>query len=175
MKSNLLEIPGSMLIPSFSVYLYHFKHPLGDYYYVGMTGDNYYPSARSAIHRLSGHFELQKRSTQNQLNKKIIELGGEQWIKDVIITYRHWPINGFAPILRTEEKFNPEMLDSKQQEAYKMFKLRRNQVLQLEQHLIIETAERFGARCWNKAIKRVGSAVPIEFKAIVDEFHNFIR
>lgn len=174
MKFNLLEIPGSMLVPSFSVYLYHFKHREGEYYYIGMTGDNHYPSARSAIHRLSGHFELQKHSTQNQLNKKIIELGGEQWIKDVIITYRHWPISGFAPILGKEEKFNPDMLNSKQKEAYEVYKQRRNQVLQLEQYLISETKKRINNHCWNKAIKRNASAYSIEFKAIADELLGVI-
>lgn len=168
MNYNLLEFSGKMLLPSFSVYLYHFKHPNGNFYYVGMTGDNYYPSARSAIHRLSGHFELQKRSTQNQLNKRIIEMGGENWINEVDIRYFHWPIKGFKPVLNDKSTFHPSILDNSQISAYERFLSRRREVLALEKHLISVTKLKVDDRCWNKAVS-LDSKCPVEFTDLAKE------
>lgn len=169
MNHSRLVIPGRMLLPGFSVYLYCFRDAETAYYYVGMTGDNHYPSARSAIHRLSGHFELQKRSTQNQLNNQILQCGGTDWIKNVEITYCHWPINGFKEVVQNKGKFEPSNLDASTAKAYEAYKARRNQILQLEQYLIAQTKARVGLRCWNKAVKKKANTFPPEFESIVHE------
>lgn len=64
---NTLEIPGSFLVPGFCIYVLEIVKEKQKWFYIGMTGDPHYPSARAAFHRISGHLELSKRSTQNQL------------------------------------------------------------------------------------------------------------
>lgn len=113
---NTLSFSGKLLIPGFSIYLMevtivgvHRDNDLNKeqlkWYYIGMTGDNYYPSARSAFHRISGHLELMGASTQNQLYIGIKELVGNRhrelgiypdksW-EDVNITMTSYPIEGY--------------------------------------------------------------------------------
>jgi len=62
-----LEIPGSFLVPGFCIYVLEIVKEKQKWFYIGMTGDPHYPSARSAYYRLVGHLELNQRSTQNQL------------------------------------------------------------------------------------------------------------
>ena len=64
---NTLEIPGSFLVPGFCIYVLEIVKEKQKWFYIGMTGDPHYPSARSAYYRLVGHLELNQRSTQNQL------------------------------------------------------------------------------------------------------------
>ena len=64
---NTLEIPGSFLVPGFSIYVLEIRKEKEKWFYIGMTGDPYYPPARAAFHRISGHLELSRGSTQNQL------------------------------------------------------------------------------------------------------------
>ncbi len=74
-----LEIPGSFLVPGFCIYVLEIVKEKQKWFYIGMTGDPHYPSARSAYYRLVGHLELNQRSTQNQLritvNQKLSEPG----------------------------------------------------------------------------------------------------
>ena len=105
---NTLEIPGSFLVPGFSIYVLEISGVFDTsrqsgttqtprkkvvesserceegieitdrkqkWYYIGMTGDPYYPSARAAFHRISGHLELSSSSTQNQLQIALKENG----------------------------------------------------------------------------------------------------
>ncbi len=64
---NTLEIPGLFLVPGFCIYVLEIVKEKQKWFYIGMTGDPHYPSARSAYYRLVGHLELNQRSTQNQL------------------------------------------------------------------------------------------------------------
>ncbi len=72
---NTLEIPGSFLVPGFSIYVLEIRKEKEKWFYIGMTGDPYYPSARAAFHRISGHLELSSRSTQNQLQIALRKIG----------------------------------------------------------------------------------------------------
>jgi hypothetical protein len=127
--TNILSFSGKLLIPGFSIYLMEVTidgvHQENDpnkellrWYYIGMTGDNYYPSARSAFHRISGHLELAGASTQNQLYKGIAGLVGDRHRKegkyseksweDVNITMTSYPIGGYEELYwldrRADEK-----------------------------------------------------------------------
>ncbi len=64
-SSNNIEFSGRTLKREFSVCLFEMQTGTGKYFYIGMTGDGYYPSARSAIHRLNGHFE--KKHDQHKI------------------------------------------------------------------------------------------------------------
>jgi len=93
---NRLELSGSLLVPGFSIYLLEIIFNNEKWFYIGMTGDPFYPSARAAFHRISGHLELSKHSTQNQLMLALQDKG----IKDdtfhkLSIIMHHYPINGF--------------------------------------------------------------------------------
>jgi hypothetical protein len=95
---NCISIPGKVLHPGFSIYLFEILHGNEKYFYVGMTGDNFYPSARSAFHRLSGHFDLAGNSTQNQLLtalKSIKQIDFEA-DENLIIKMHHFAIPGFT-------------------------------------------------------------------------------
>jgi hypothetical protein len=99
---NCLEFNGELLYPSFSIYLFEIFEGRNKYYYVGMTGDRHYPSARSILHRLAGHIDLTKRSRQSQLLQGINKLFGKKGehltlteLKTLKIKLHHWPIEGF--------------------------------------------------------------------------------
>lgn len=76
---STLEIPGSFLVPGFSIYVLEIRKEKEKWFYIGMTGDPYYPYARAAFHRISGHLELSSRSRQNQLR---IALRENKIVKD---------------------------------------------------------------------------------------------
>lgn len=170
-KENTLSFSGELLIPGFSIYLMEVtidgvfdgdETTLSKWYYIGMTGDNYYPSARSAFHRISGHLELSDVSTQNQLYNGIKALVGNRhrergefedktW-EDVKITMTSYPIEGFddTPWLdrRVDEenfKFNNEHMagikavDENNQFVdthYRNFKEAQSEVASFEKQLI---------------------------------------
>ena len=101
------------------------------YYYVGMTGDNHYPSARSILHRLSGHIDLSKQSTQSQLQLAILDLFGKKKgqrltlgeLKTLQIKLHHWAIPGFEIWEGDMKSFDKECseykaYDEKEKQSY---------------------------------------------------------
>ncbi|MDR1787949.1 MAG: hypothetical protein LBR16_05810 [Treponema sp.] len=58
---------------SYSIYIIVLNHCNDKYFYIGQTGDRNNTSARSPFLRLAGHLDKQKKSTQNQLYRGIIE------------------------------------------------------------------------------------------------------
>lgn len=93
-----LKFSGSFLIPGFSVYVLEIEKSGQKYFYIGMTGDPFYPSARAAFHRLSGHLEKVKKSKQNQLwlaLKTKLNAQSEVDLVGLNIRMHHFPIEGF--------------------------------------------------------------------------------
>lgn len=133
-------IPGRSLVSGFCVYIHEIIGPDGQAlaYYVGMTGDNHYPSARSPFHRLAGHFDRAAKSTQAQLANALREKLVEHHISDLTIKMHYYPISGYEPIAGATNKkgsgtyFGLPQFARKLQAYYK----RRNMVLQLENHII---------------------------------------
>jgi hypothetical protein len=124
-----ISFNGLALHPTFSVYLFEIKKEGQKYFYVGMTGDSHYPSARSILHRLAGHIDLSKRSTQSQfikaLQSKVFkkeELNHED-LTQLSIQLHHWPIEGFTPF--SEDAF--KNLD-KTSADYKDYKAKQTKV-----------------------------------------------
>lgn len=70
---SCIAFTGLALYPTFSIYLLEIMKDSKRFFYVGMTGDAHYPSARSILHRLAGHIDLGKRSTQSQFIKGLRE------------------------------------------------------------------------------------------------------
>ena len=109
---NTLEIPGSFLVPGFSIYVLEIRKENEKWFYIGMTGDPHYPSARAAFPRIAGHLELSTRSTQNQLRIAMKEKLGvltDDDFKKTTIKMHHYPIEGFKRITEknwTKKQFN---------------------------------------------------------------------
>lgn len=169
---NKLEFSGSMLKPGFSVYLFEIITKRSRFFYVGMTGDGYYPSARSAIHRLSGHFERNTRSTQNQVSFAISK-NEEINIEDARITMHHWPIEGFKPWNEPLKGFKPEILDNLQSKKYNKYKQERNKILKLEQYLIWLVKDKHGDNCFNDNSQTI--KFDIVYSSIVEDIKKIIK
>src|ERR1039458_3192357 len=95
-----LAVPGSFLLPGFSIYLLEIdlkkNGEKNKWFYIGMTGDPFYPSARAPFHRISGHLELSKHSTQNQLMVALRKQGvDENDYNDLTINMHHYAIDGY--------------------------------------------------------------------------------
>ncbi len=144
-KYNCLEFDGELLNPSFSIYLFEIiKKNDGTYFYVGMTGDNHYPSARSIMHRLGGHIDLSKRSTQSQMIIALKGLFGKEKhqhlsleeLRTLKIKLHHWAIDGFV---RWESDYkNLNKKDSK----YLAYLKAREEISSLENQIIYDCADK---------------------------------
>lgn len=139
---SCLKFNGDLLNPSFSIYLFEIKKGSKKYFYIGMTGDNHYPSARSILHRLSGHIDLSKRSTQSQFLIRIKDLFGKgeseyltlNELKSLHIKLHHWAITGF-------ERWKGEMkLLNKNTPEYEAYDEKRKRVSNLENKMINDFA-----------------------------------
>lgn len=134
---NCIEFSGLALHPTFSIYLFEIEKGKEKFFYVGMTGDGHYPSARSILHRLAGHIDLGKKSTQSQfmkgLKKVVFEgketLTAEDW-ETLHIKLHHWPIPGFEPW-----EGDLSNLD-KESAPYRKYKAIQSEVLNLEKMII---------------------------------------
>jgi hypothetical protein len=205
---NTLEIPGSFLVPGFSIYVLEIsrgfdKLPLvttqppnknkkvveyseqseesieatdrkekDKWFYIGMTGDPHYPSARSAFHRVAGHLELSSRSTQNQLNIALKELLKDDTdLKEVNIKMHHFPIAGF--IKSNEKKLDKESVKRiKQTEEYEGYKYFQHQVRSLENALIFDLKTRLLNKTKGKKLKPEVVPYPEIYKSIIELVNN---
>jgi len=133
-----LEISGSMLVPSFSIYLLEIIYKGDKLFYVGMTGDPFYPSARAAFHRISGHLELSKHSTQNQL-MLALRLKGikDDELHKISITMHYYPIEGFKKWPYADMKADT-IKSNQKTSAYKEYKKIQEKVEDFEDALIYE-------------------------------------
>lgn len=161
-----ISLNGLALHPTFSVYLFEIEKEKQKYFYVGMTGDSHYPSARSILHRLAGHIDLSSRSTQSQfikaLKEKVFdkaELNRED-LTQLTIQLHHWPVEGFTPI--SEDAF--KNLD-KASADYKAYKAIQTKVLALESKVIGE----YHDRLLNKTKGDSNAEIEVGFQGIYDE------
>ena len=171
---NTLEIPGSFLIPGFSIYVLEIVKEKQKWFYIGMTGDPYYPSARAAFHRISGHLELSERSTQNQLQnaiKAILKIKDERELASLKIKMHHFPIPGFGRI--TDQ---PLSVETMQQlvltRRYKKYKDQQQKVLALENALIYELKNKLLNKTKGKKIKVGTIPFPNIYKGIIELVNN---
>lgn len=155
MKYQKLELPGALLVDGFSIYLIEVQYEGTNYYYVGMTGDGHYRSARAGFYRLVGHLEYQnKRSTQNQLSKALMRMLNCKTRKEMNlmidrakIIFHHFAIDGFVP---------DENLKLAKQDVN--YRTQRQNVLDLENALIHKLRTALGDRLLNSTKgKQTGS------------------
>ena len=147
-----ITIPGSALKRGFSIYVIEVKYQKERYFYIGMTGDPYYPSARAIIHRVSGHLELNSRSTQNQLLKALKDKGiDESKFDDLTVDFHYFPIPGFIPLVDDGFKgMNSE--DIKALDGYDDYQDARKEVFEMEKYLICKYDDDPKVQILNKAI-----------------------
>ena len=142
LKYNTIEIDGVLFDDGFSIYLMELIDGSNTFYYVGMTGDNYYPSARSAFHRLGGHFDRAAQSTQNQLGAHIGKRDSYEGLK---LRMHHFPIGGYSAIEGASNKKGDENYfgGPRYRAAYAAYKSAQEEVAKLEKHIIYLLKEHF--------------------------------
>lgn len=168
---SCIAFSGLALHPSFLIYLIEIRRGRECFFYVGMTGDSHYPSARSILHRLAGHIDLGKRSTQSQFIKGLREqvfqnketLTEADWAS-LDIKLHYWPISGFEPWKGSLRTLN------KQTEEYQKYKEIQTQVMALEQKIIGD----FRHRLLNKGKGKPELVVAPQFSGIYEDIKNRI-
>jgi hypothetical protein len=167
---NTLEIPGSFLIPGFSLYVLEIIKDSRKWFYIGMTGDPHYPSARAAFHRISGHLELANGSTQNQLRialKEKLGIVNDADLAKLTIKMHHFPIEGFKKI--TDHMLDNETVQQlKRTEEYKNYKAIQNQVLLLENALIFKLKDKLLNKTDGIAYRSNPIPVPNIYDSIIE-------
>lgn len=134
-----ITIPGRALQSGFCLYVHEILNVQNQAiaYYIGMTGDNHYPSARSPFHRLAGHFDRSGGSTQRQLGNALESQLGSHALEDLTIKMHYYHITGFAPIEGATNKKGPNHFTAPQfANKLTAYKRRRKQVLGLENYII---------------------------------------
>jgi hypothetical protein len=182
---NTLEIPGSFLVPGFSIYVLEISRgfdtspkagttqPPEKWFYIGMTGDPHYPSARAAFHRISGHLELSSRSTQNQLMLALQKLGikDEKSFNEITIKMHHYPIAGFKRI--TEKILSKETVkELKLTDEYKSYQKARKKVLELENALIFKLKDKLLNKTSGLKPKTIEIPYPEIYESIIKLVNN---
>ena len=135
---DILKFNGSFLIPGFSIYLLEIIKGDDKFFYIGMTGDPFYPSARSGFHRLAGHLENAERSTQNQLWVGLREKAGIIDPNDFFslkIKMHHFPIPGFVK-WSGKSLHHEEIKASMHLKEYTDYETMQKNILALEKALI---------------------------------------
>jgi hypothetical protein len=171
---NTLEIPGSFLVPGFSIYVLEIRKEKEMWFYIGMTGDPYYPSARAAFHRISGHLELSSSSTQNQLQIALKENGIVNNNKDfekLTIKMHHFPIKGFKRI--TDKQLSNETMEQLvKTQAYSDYQKLRKKVLILENALILKIKNNLLNKTEGVAFRTNQIPYPEIYKSIIELVNN---
>ena len=171
---NTLEIPGSFLVPGFSIYVLEIIKEKQKWFYIGMTGDPHYPSARSAYYRLVGHLELNKRSTQNQLRiamKEKLGINTDEDFRNVTIKMHHYPIPGFTK-LNVKLSDNEAVKQLKLTQEYKEYKKIQQQVLALENALIFELKDKLLNKTRGKKFKNEDISLREIYNSIIELVNN---
>jgi len=171
---NTLEIPGSFLVPGFSIYVLEIRKENEKWFYIGMAGDPHYPSARAAFPRIAGHLELSSRSTQNQLRIAMQEKLGittDDDFRKITINMHHYPIVGFKKI--TNKTLDDETVkELKQTAAYKEYKIIQRKVLALENVVIFDLKDKLLNKTKGKKIKVEEIHYPEVYKSIIEMVNN---
>jgi len=172
---QMLELPGSLLKQGFSVYLLEIVHKEKRLFYVGMTGDKFYPSARAAFHRVSGHLELSDYSTQNQLMKALRVYfkrdSIEDFLDDLIIKMHHFPIAGYKP-WKGSKKHELIQLEINSAE-YQQYQKRQREIHEFEDAIIFDFEKKLQDRLLNKTKGKKADIAP-EFQNIYSQINKLM-
>lgn len=173
---SCIEFSGLALHPTFSIYLFEIEKGEEKFYYVGMTGDGHYPSARSILHRLAGHIDLGKKSTQSQFIKGLKKdafkgkekLTAEDW-ETLHIKLHHWPIPGLEPWEGDLSGIDKEDID------YIKYKETQSEVLNLEKKIIVELKEKYPEKFLNNPKGKVSLESESKYLTIYNDIKNIVE
>lgn len=168
---SCIEFSGLALHPTFSIYLFEIAKGEETFYYIGMTGDGHYPSARSILHRLAGHIDLGKNSRQSQfitaLKNQVFKTEGKltsEELASLHIKLHHWAIPGFETWKGDFRKIN------KEDEEYIKYKAIQTEVLDLEKRLIGE----LGSKLLNNTKGKASLLVKDKYQPIYQNIINIV-
>ena len=98
-EPTIIELQPEWFKMGYYVYIVVIEYKAKKYFYVGMTGDRKYETARSPFYRMGGHFSQIKSSTQNQVIKGLQNILGitnvESALPDMRFTYYSYLIDSF--------------------------------------------------------------------------------
>jgi hypothetical protein len=168
---SCIEFSGLALHPTFSIYLFEIAKGEETFFYIGMTGDGHYPSARSILHRLAGHIDLGSKSTQSQfitaLKKQVFKIEGKLTAEELAslhIKLHHWAIPGFETWEGDLSKID------KNSDPYIQYKAIQTEVLNLEKRLIGE----LGSKLLNNTKGNASLSVKDKFQSIYQNIKNIV-
>lgn len=139
-----------------------------------MTGDPHYPSARAAFHRISGHLELSKRSTQNQLRIALrdkLKITEDKDLENITIKMHHFPIEGFKKITNSILD-NETVIQLKLTDEYRDYKVIQQKVLALENALIFELKDKLLNKTNGVSHRSNQIPFPDIYKSIIELVNN---
>ncbi|MDO8967635.1 hypothetical protein [Algoriphagus sp.] len=172
---SCIEFSGLALHPTFSIYLFEIEKGKEKFFYVGMTGDGHYPSARSILHRLAGHIDLGKKSTQSQFMKGLKDkvfkgkknLTAEDW-ETLHIKLHQWPIPGFEP-------WEGDLKNLKKESApYQKYKATQTEVLNLEKRLIEALKEKYPEKILNEKRGKANLKSENKYPSIYNDIKDIV-
>ena len=166
---NTITIPASALKPGFSVYIIEVQYEGASSYYVGMTGDGHYVSARSSFARLAGHFDTSAASTQSQLRHALKKYYPRPLPDSVKIVKHHAAIPGFEPIEGTSNKKSDTnyFRNDKYRAEVEKYEKRRREVFALESYLI-GLFQQAPHRCFNRTSGSQSKPDTAEFDELIE-------
>lgn len=184
MKYNTIEVKSEMLNAGFSIYLLEIERENSEkLFYIGMTGDNYYPRARGAFYRIAGHLESNSKSTQNQLHKALTMRGIVNkktgvFKKDLKIKMHHFAIEGFNPWSYTKilnKKFMQRLKnrEDKNYGEYEDYKKGYLKIRELESALIFTFSN--DERLINKDIKKDATCEHNDYDEITKKIGSIMK
>ena len=98
-EPTIIELKPEWFKVGYYVYIVVIEYRNNNYYYVGMTGDRKYETARSPFYRMGGHLSQLQSSTQNQIIKGLKEKLHIQDIEtaltEMTLTYYCYLIDSF--------------------------------------------------------------------------------
>ncbi len=114
----VIELKQDWFKTGYYVYAVALKYQKERYFYIGMTGDRKYVTARSPFYRMSGHFNRLTSSTENQVLKGIHDKLGiidiSQCTGEFQITYYSYLVEPFMEISPNHhsKRIRTEMVES---------------------------------------------------------------
>lgn len=158
-EPTIIELKPEWFKSGYYVYIVVIEYEQQKYFYIGMTGDRKYQTARSPFYRMGGHFNQLESSTQNQIVKGIRKKLG---IADVEAVLTEMKFTYYCYLIEAFDKNDSNL-----------HKIKRNKAEKIESYLIEKFRNQFTKEfVFNKNVSVKDSK---EAKDIAEQIYsNFI-
>jgi len=117
LEPTIIKLEPNWFLQGYYVYIVKITYKEVNYFYIGMTGDRKYTTARSPFFRMSGHFNLTNSSTENQVIKglrKVVnsEDNFQNELTNMDICYYSYKINDFNSQDHHNKRIQAEKIES---------------------------------------------------------------